>query len=105
MRAVVGDLGDAKATKRVAEEIMRIQSARRMGMELFAATRRVKKSIRTSVVYIYHHLRQLHRSSLFFLVSIVFLYNFLYYKISPNFPFDHYLKYLKETQIIRETLH
>ena len=73
MRVVAGDLGDAKATKWVVEEIMRIQSERRRGMELFAATHRVKRSIRTSVVYIYHHLRQLRRSSLFVLISLVFL--------------------------------
>lgn len=88
MRVAAGDLGDERVTRWAAGGIMRIRLVRKTGMELFAATRKAKRSTRTSVVYIYRLLRQLRRSS-FFSVPISILVNgFLYYKMFPNLPFS-----------------
>lgn len=91
MRVAAGDLGDGRATRRAAGGIMRIRSVRRMGMELFAATRKARRSTRTSVVCIYRLLRQLRRSSFLFvpisLLSFYYTYSFWYYNcIKDKFP-------------------
>lgn len=77
IRVAARGLGDGRVTRRAAGGIMRIRSARRTGMELFAATRKVRRSTRTSVVCIYHLLRQLRRSS-FFCPYFYSVNNFLY---------------------------
>jgi hypothetical protein len=62
MKDAVRGLGDEKVTRQVVGGIMKTQSPRKMGMELFAAMLKAKRSTRTYVVCICL-LHLLHRSS------------------------------------------
>lgn len=63
MRVAAEGLEDGRVTKRSAGGITKTRSARRTGTELFAVTRKARKSTRIFVVCTYHLLRPLLRSS------------------------------------------